>query len=101
MAVRIMELTEDICLAGTQLAVLCGGWETTDRDNSDPKKSYFVGEFFKSCEKMTAGSNWDKDNTIDMINTRAFHSMVATDGGIFAFGGWDGPSQNVHFYFTE
>ena len=87
MAVRIMELTEDICLAGTQLAVLCGGWETTDRDNSDPKKSYFVGEFFKSCEKMTAGSNWDKDNTIDMINTRAFHSMVATDGGIFAFGG--------------
>merc|ERR1711874_521493 len=34
----------------------------------------------KSCEKMTTGNNWDKTNTIDMVNTRAFHSMVATDG---------------------
>ena len=46
-----------------------------------------MGEFYKSCEKMTAGNNWDKTNTIDMINTRAFHSMVATEAGIFAFGG--------------
>ena len=51
------------------------------------QKSYFVGEFYKSCEQMKKGIDWDKTDTIDMVNTRAFHSMVATDGGILAFGG--------------
>ena len=47
----------------------------------------YLGEYYKSCEKMMEGQNWDKTNTLDMVNTRAFFSMAVTDRGIYAFGG--------------
>ena len=74
-------------IADYQVALLCGGWFTTSKDDSLPKQSFLKGEYFKTCEKMEKGQNWDKTNTIDMIRHRAFFSMAATDKGMFAFGG--------------
>jgi len=80
---------EGSSLTNNQIALLCGGWFTTSKDDSLPKQSFLKGEYFKTCEKMQKGQNWDKTNTIDMIRHRAFFSMAATDRGMFAFGGYN------------
>ena len=74
------------CL-GSEKALLCGGWVTTSIPDSLPKQGFIKGEYFKSCEVMNKGQDWDKENTIDMTRHRAFFSMTATDKGIYAFGG--------------
>ena len=57
----------------------------------------YLGEYYKSCEKMMEGQNWDKTNTLDMVNTRAFFSMAVTDRGIYAFGG-EAQASNLIIY---
>ena len=44
------------------------------------------------------GQNWDKTNTLDMVNTRAFFSMAVTDRGIYAFGGEAHQASNLIIY---
>merc|ERR1719499_2160236 len=64
---------------GSEKALLCGGWVTTSIPDSLPKQGFIKGEYFKSCEVMNKGQDWDKENTIDMTRHRAFFSMTATD----------------------
>jgi len=76
-------------LSSGDVAVLCGGWQTTSVAMSSSRSGYIKGEYLNSCEciKKTAD---DRDlSTVKLVKHRAFFSMAATDNSIFAFGGYN------------
>ena len=96
-------------LSSPALLLYCGGWNTTDVAASRPRAGFIkgdftvvcliylhlayhchgtAGEYLASCEQVEAGGSWDQAGPA-MVKHRAFHSMAATSGAVFAFGGYN------------